>query len=527
MKKFTTFLSVTLITLLLVSCGGGGKDYRNMIPSDATMVMSFKPKTIAHKAQIGDFTQNDLYKVLEAKLIENEELTPEAREYILSLVAEPSKSGLSMDHDAFMFLTGQNIYAAKFGILFKVKNRRETDKFAEFIAEKSDMEKSESDGIVIIKSENTYEALIIAYNNDAFLICISEKSDVQSVKNLFAQKKEESIMNRPQISSVLDGNNDMNAVISYSLAMPMIQQFGMGQLLGWMGQMRVVMTGNFEKGECVSEVKILFDSEEAEKQYMEFAGSSLKATGELAKYLPEGSIAAFGGGIKGEKLYNLLTQIPMYGIAMSMYPQVQTIMNSLEGDIIWSFNTIADDGGYPLATVVAKTKDQNIIAAVRELVATTGMKLNETAPGHFTANLNGVQVWMGCKDDLFYITSDNAALELISNNGEGASMNDRFGNLFTDSYATAVVDFVPLNTLVRMYFTDNHGFFPLELIMPLLESADNMQLWTPSLTEFKSVAVMADQDKNAAETMFDAIETMIKMVVELKENHHHGAGCCH
>lgn len=521
MKKLFTFLSVAAVVLMLVSCGSR-TDYRHMIPSDSFMVISANPKAIGTKAEIGDFTQSSIYGHIQTALADCNTLTPETREYILSLVAEPSKSGLSMDHDCFMFIKGQNIQSGLFdtGVIFKVHDRAALDKLTDLMLEKDeDLERVEENGISMINL-GRYEPSI-AYNNHAAIMYFSTSGTdtATAIKGLFAQKKENSIMNNSNIAAVINANNDMNLVMSYASLMPMINQMGMGTGFEWMGKMVVAAPVNFEKGAIVSDMKVLFDDKEAEKQFMEYASVYGKMSGDLVKYLPAGTIGAMGTAMKGANVYQMLNKIPMYSMVLSMAPQAQPIMGAIDGDLVISFNRMSDDGRYPLVTLAANINDQSVVTTIRDLAVTSGITMTEVAPGDYQGNMQGIQFWFGHKDNVLYISTDGGFVANLRTGSTDASFHDAYGQLFNNTLGAFAMNIDELRGMLLTMMANNSISSEVAMAMPYIALFKDVQSHANELTEANVTINMTDRDANAAKTLYTAIQGLVNMAVG-------GHDCC-
>ncbi len=513
-------LCTALIAFLFAACSQG-KDYREVIPADAFMVTSMNPKSLAHKAQIGDFTQSPLYAQIEKLVNEESGMTPENQEYLLSLVAQPSKAGLSMDHDSFMFLHGEDLASGNMGIgiVYKVGNRGEVDKFIEWgIANEMPLEKEDVEGLTLYTDGDNRNAVALAYDDNTFVVYVSPmnpEDGVEKLKALFAQKKEESIMGKPHAAAVLDGSNDMSVFFSYSAIWPTLeQQMGMlGGMAGldWLGKMSIVVPVNFEKGQIVSEMRIYFDDKEAEKQYQDMAAVNLTMNGDLLKYLPQGSVAAFGSGINGEKTYEMLQKIPMYSMVLAMAPQAKTIFDAIDGDMVLSFNTMSAGGEFPEMTLLARVKDPDMQESLLGLMNMGGVPHRNIAPGQYEGSIEDIPYWFGVRDGLFYVTSDVRAIALMDNGGE--SMHDKYGHLFTNNYGGFVIDFNALCDMLEKLIVEGAVDVQVGMALPYISLFEDAYMTTGELTRADMVTNMADKDKNAADVLYHSIEQLIVMLI--------------
>ena len=515
-------LCTALMALMLIACSKG-KDYRDVIPADAFMVMSANPKSLAHKAQIGDFTQSPIYAQIEKVVTGEGDMTPEDQEYIMSLIAEPSKAGMSMDHDCFVFFNGKDIARGddmSIGLVYKVKDRKAIDKFMEWIsAQDGSMEKTEVDGLTVFAAgQDSYNPVAFAYNNDAFVLLaapMNPDGNVEALKALFTQKKDQSIMDKQHAASVLDGSNDMSVFFSYSAIWPAVeQQMGMfGGMPGmeWIGKMSIAVPVNFEKGRVVADMKVFFDDADAEKQYLEITEANMSTNGDLLKYLPEGSAAVVVGGMNGAKTYEILQKIPMYSMVLAMAPQAKTILDMIEGDIVLSFNTMSAGGEFPEATLLAKVNDPKTLETVRELFGMVGISGMETASGKYEGAYDGIPYWYGMHDGIFYATTDARVPALL--NGGGASMYDKYGRLFTSSYGGMVIDFTAVKNMLQKLIAEGVIDMEVGMALPYVGMFEDMYMTSTQMLETNVVVNMTDKEKNAADVLYHSLVQLVNMMI--------------
>ncbi len=521
MKKNRIFLCTlcsALAALMLVACSQG-KDYREVIPADAFMVFSANPKSLAHKAQIGDFTKSPIYAQIEQAMAKDNEMTPESREYVLSLIADPAKAGLSMDHDCFLFMQTRNIAAndMNVGIVYKVKDRKAIDNMCEWmITQGASIEKIDAEGLTVYTDGGNGSHVALAYDDNVFVAYVSPMNPTagtEALKTLFTQKKDQSIMGNQHAATILDGSNDASMFISYSSIWPMVEQQmgGIGMAgMEWLGKMSIAMPVNFEKGRIVSDAKIFFDDADAEKQYREMAEANMTFNGDLLKYLPEGSMAVFGGAMNGAKTYELFQKIPMYSMVLAMVPQAKTIFDAIEGDLVLSFNTMSAGGRFPEATIMAKVNDPNMLETVRGLMAMGNLPHRDIAPGQYEGTIEGIPYWFGVKDGVFYATSDFRTIALM--NDGGASMHNKYGNLF-NGFGGFAIDFNALHSMLQRLIAE--GVIPAQvgMALPYVALFEDMYSTATSQTEVSIVTNMTDKEKNAADVLYHAIEQLVVMII--------------
>ncbi len=295
MKKFSLLLAA-VAAFAMVSCCGS--DYRTLIPADAVAVVSVNPASMAQKASVGDFTQSVFYKIAEKFITdtsENNDLTPEERDYVLSLVANPEEAGIDMRADAYLFVSMPKGEDSEPGVgaVFKVKNKGKAAKMVELLKE------TDEERVFLEKN-----AMLIYYGSD----------DENMPHALFANTKEQSLVGQPHMATFFRGGNDIQFALHYGAMMAALDESGMAsQMPGmdFLSKMVMVSTTNFELGRVVARGDVFFTDDAARESYEKLVPMYARLDNGFLKMLPEKNIATIATGLHGAEVYGFLNQIPM------------------------------------------------------------------------------------------------------------------------------------------------------------------------------------------------------------------------
>ncbi|MCL2562231.1 MAG: DUF4836 family protein [Rikenellaceae bacterium] len=509
---FTAVLAV----MMLASCNRrGAHDYRHAIPADAFMVISFNPAQLAHKAGVGEFTHSPLFRMMERE---------DAPAWVMAYIAEPSRTGLNTEHDFFVFMENPalNYYGLSMsgGLVAKVKDRKKVVEFVEtLLAEhgEDNFEVIEIDGRTIVKPLGG--GPVLAFTNETFILFANDFYDgnvsLARIETLLAQRREQSVMGQPHAAEMLNRRHDMGFVMNFTgiMSIAKAQMGAMGGMMlpqiDWLDKMSIMMSCDFEKGRIVSDMKIAFTDREAEKQFREMSESNRRMSGHMTKFLPAGSIATFGGGMNGVKTLEILQQtIPMLSMGLAMVPQAKTIIEAIDGDLIVSFNGMFPNS-MPLVTLMTDVKNVKVVEVIHSLVS-SAFHVREIENFSYQAQLgNGLSIWFGLHDEMLYASTDPNFTMLLRSTG-GESMHEHYGHLFRGNYGAFVADFNALRSFMeRMIATS--GMYQFAGILPVIGMFNDLQLWQPTIFDIKMETTITDRDRNAAETIWRAMERAINL----------------
>lgn len=522
MKKFNSFtrnfFAVVAASVLLFSCGEGGKDYRNMLPKDSFLTMSVNPKSLSDKASVGDFTQSVFYKLIDQAMGEDY-IEPEQRAYLLSIIAEPSKTGLSTDHDGFLFISMDDVVSSDpvVGVLFKVNDRKAVDKFMEYFIDENGLDRVDQGGMTIIGDvDNTWETTVMVYNDDAFLFYHSEDVYAETrprIEKLFTQSREESLMGISEASQAFTGNNDLCMLMSFGPMMEyMPNEVKSIPTFSAISKAYFSMPFNFEKGRIASDMKVFFTDKEAEKEYRKLQEMSSPIKGNLAQYIPASSMLSVNANFKGSQVYEYLASIPTYSMVMSMVPQVKTVMDAIDGDLMLSFNTMKMNPMVPVFTAICELNSTSPIEELTPMLA--ALPIQETGKNQYVFSQGGMTIHFGLKDKMLYITSDSEALAALSGQ-KIENIGSRYGKLFTTGYSSMVFDFAALRDLLMLGVSQRELGQGAMMAMPILEIFENVVVNTPSLNNTTMEINMTDKSRNAADVIYHTAENMVQMAMSM------------
>lgn len=508
MKK--TFHSLKLACLaaacvLVVSCCGGGADYRNYLPADSFMTMSVNLASLVEKSGACDGDENPIYTRLKAKLDRYQNLSAEEKEYMLALLKNPGESGLDLKKDLFFFMAMDgsiNTPVMRGGMLLPIGDKAKFDDLLARINKKSGMTPETKEGVSVIKlgKENDAEVLC-AYNDVAMMVYFAQNGSgdlAADVRKLLTRKDGESLMGDKVVAEQLSRKNDINMILSYGGILPMLNNPMLSSMPMMDALKGATLTGtvNFEKGKIVADAAMSYKDKESETKMMDFYAYVKPQTGALLRYIPANSIGAVSYGIDGEKMYSVLAAMPGYGMLMAN-PVVKQVMDALDGDMLISFSGISDDGLYPLASLLTQVKDPTVLQTIVTNLA--GMPIKQQAQGEYSIKLGGVTIQFGVKGDVLYCTTDAVVKTAL----DGAQIESLAGmsRIFKDQSGTFYLNSQGLTAMIAM-LVGGDVTPPVEVALSVLGMFDDLEAYGTMKSATMTVN-MVDKEQNAFKTICD------------------------
>ena len=500
------------VAVLIVSCGGGA-DYRNLLPADSFMTMSVNPASLMEKSGACDAAHNPLLDRLKAELGKTENLSAEESEYLLSLLENPAESGLDLKKDLFFFMSlgGADVNNPEVsgGLLFPVGDKSKLDALIARINGKSGTETVTENGVSVVKiGEESAESGVCAYNDIACMLFFRTNpcGGIEAkVRELFAQKQDQSLMGNKAIAAQLAGQNDVNVVMSYANASfltnnPMLSTMPMMDILKGSA---MIGSLNFEKGSVVCNATMAYEDKESEKKAMEYYAYVKPQTGDLLRYVPANTIGTVSYGLDGEKLYAMVAAMPGYGMMLTN-PMIKQVLDAFDGDCVISFSGMTPDGRYPIASLLVEVKDPAVLQTIVTNLA--GMPVQQTAEGEYMFSMGDITVLFGVKNKVLYCTTDAAVKSALD--GTKIESLTSLDGIVKGKSGSFYLDFKGVNTLVAQ-MAGGYRTPQVEAALAVLGMFDDLEAYG-TMEGGKLIVNMADKEQNAFKTLCDRTGEMIR-----------------
>lgn len=455
-KKMISRLSVLTVLIVFLTACSKTSEYTNVIPADASVVASINLKPLASKAGLND-KENETakQKVLEALKSGMNAATFQQLEKVMK---NPSESGIDIESPFYVFSSSSFPYPTVVG---KVSNEDNLHASLDMMAKEQICQPiSEADGY----SFTTMTGSLLAFNSSTVLVVnVSGTTQTEKAKeaitNLLKQTADNSIVKSGAFQKMEKQKSDINFLASME-AIPATyrNQISMGLPTEVKTEDITLVGGlNFEKGKIALKTENYTENEAVKaliKKQMESFG---KANNTFVKYFPSSTLMFFNVGVKGEGLYNLLSENKEFRntISIAKADEVKELFGSFNGDISAGLINVTRNIA-PTFMLYADVKNGNALEALYKNKQSLGMKRGEDiiqlGKDEYVYKTKGMNIFFGIKDKQMYATNDEL---LYKNVGKAADKSikdapyasDMKGkNIFVAINADAILDL----TVVKM-----------------------------------------------------------------------------
>ena len=455
-KKMFSRLSVLTVLIVFLTACSKTSEYTNVIPADASVVASINLKSLASKAGLND-KENETakQKVLETLKSGMNAATFQQLEKVMK---NPSESGIDIESPFYVFSSSSFPYPA---IVGKVSNEDNLHTSLDVMTKEQICQPvSEADGY----SFTTMNGILLAFNNSTVMIVtVNGTSQTDKAKkgitDLMKQTADNSIVKCGAFQKMEQQKSDVNFFASMkTIPATYRNQASMG-LPAEVKPEDITLVGglNFEKGKIALKSENYTENDAVKallKKQMESFG---KANNTFVKYFPSSTLMFFNVGVKGEGLYNLLSENKEFRntISIAKADEVKELFGSFNGDISAGLINVTRNIA-PTFMLYADVKNGNALEALYKNKQSLGMKRGEDiiqlGKDEYVYKTKGMNIFFGIKDKQMYATNDEL---LYKNVGKAADKSikdapyasDMKGkNIFVAINADAILDL----TVVKM-----------------------------------------------------------------------------
>lgn len=462
-SKFFLNLSVLLVAVLLLGSCSKDKEYTRVIPSNASLVVSFDIQSMIKKSGLANNKESIVKNM--TSVLGNEKLA--------KIIQNPSEAGLSLEEKAYIFLTANEEPVA----LFKVSDQDKLEDAFKLMQQNGICDAVERNGDFSSVALGGYG--ICAF--DASTLIVLRTSNVHSIPvkeqltKMMDQSKEISIMSNKGFQKLMEKKSDIGFYGSFA-SMPQFTSTSM--MMGIpedvdMREMMMLAQINFEDGKIAIEGEYYTENESLKEYFKKQAEMGGKINHTFLKRFPVSSLAYLSTNVKGDKLYEMLAKSPEFkGLVKDsrLTPgfDLKKSITSLKGDVAIALTNISESGT-PSILAYADVKDPSaagIVYAFKKDFDEVGMTIASSGKNEYVVKTKMFPspIHFGVRDDYFYLTNDD-------------NLYKNIGKDVTNSLANAKYDYLKGSA---------NGYFVLDM-----ENILKLPLVNNAFSRFGSQGVMA------------------------------------
>ena len=437
--KFFFRLSVLLIAVLVLGSCSKDKEYTRVIPSNASLVISFDIQSIIKKSGLMD-NKESIMKNLTASL-NNEKLA--------KMVQNPSDAGLSLENKAYFFVTSKDEPA----VLFKVSDEDKLEDAFGLMQNEGICDAIERNGdfsTVILRGYG-----ICAFDESTLLVI--ETTNARSlpvkeqVEKMMHTTEGVSIASNKGFQKMIEKKSDIGLYGSFA-SLPQLTSMSMSIGLpedADMRQMMVLAQINFENGKVTMEGEYYTENESLKAYIKKQAEMGGKINHTFLKRIPASSLAYLSMNVKGDKLYDMLMSGAEFKNMVRdsrLTPgfDLKKSVNSLKGDVAIAVTNVSANGT-PSLLAYAEVSDPSaagIVYAFKKDFDEVGLTVATSGKNEYVVKsaMLPSPIRFGVRGNYFYLTNDDNLYKNIGKDVVNSLANAKYENIKSDAKGYFVLD---------------------------------------------------------------------------------------
>lgn len=415
--RIFTLLAVFLAVIGFTACDTS-PEYQSAIPSEPVAVVKANVKALLDKSEL--LKDNQVQGVLKNGI---NEMPENSRELLRSMLSDPEKCGLNLEHPAFVVL--ENLEQERGFVLFSVKDFEQVVTFVSSLKDES----------VTLSEQNDYQVLkvgsknIAAFDDNKFVVAYARGT---ADATEYMAEKEDAEEKSDELKSFLADSDDMAMYVDYKDIMRLAGSVGYPGFGDEDADMfkgaKLVGKLNFQAGKAVANLKIV-GNDKIKEMYSESMDSPESS---LLKYLPQNSMVLMQFGVKNigktikantpesqkkmmdDIVDDINVQLSEKGVQEKF---TWDIFDSFDGGMALSIGSAGKGaaGSLPQVVALAECKDKNVFTLLVNAMNAYGMGLTSVAEDVYSMSMGaGMNYFIGYADDKLFIASDDIYKEIYS-----------------------------------------------------------------------------------------------------------------
>lgn len=400
--------ALCMIILLLVSCSKN--EYVNVIPKDATVVLSANVKTMAEEAGLAESQFIDQFKAILRGVVDSK-TAAQLQEYI----DNPERMGIDFREPVYYFTAGNTS-----ALTMAVYDRGDLEKMLSMLKDQGLCSNiTDGDGF---KSVILMDEACVAFDKSTILVLYLDKGQSrsyarQTCKQLFGLEKSQSFLSTVAYSDMEQAGQELMLYADMA-AMPSDILQNVKSLLPEgvrYPEISILSAMRFEKGKAVLSVNMRGKTKEVQKKLEKGNGKLKKIDGEFIES-PMDNFALWAcAGVEKGALLDILRQNSKYKeylLLLERAIDIEQIVREVDGDVSLTipqgYLSVSDTVQFPQFLLMAEIDDDDFLKDVdywRKSMRDYGMSMTKTIGQNYVLSLGSSTINWGVDDDNIYFAS--------------------------------------------------------------------------------------------------------------------------
>ncbi|KAA6339246.1 hypothetical protein EZS27_012810 [termite gut metagenome] len=414
---YRRLLLVVFAAAIMASCKDKSSvSYTNVIPADASIVVSFHLKAIWDKVGLNEKENGDVKRKLTGILKEG--IRKESFDLLEKIVENPTESGIDMEAPFYIFTQKTD---DAWGIAVKVGNRHKLKALLDvMVSEGMATPVKKRNGYSYVRFENSHT--VCAFNEDVVLAIHSGNNNYIGIDSLMLQKKENSISVSPVFRNMLAKKGEIKFMATPKGLFP--DEFSTSNNPK---DAAILSNLSFENGK----INLQVESHTQNEKLNAWLETNKPQEFSFIERFPISTLAYLTLHLDGGKLVDLIQEDEELYDSFLSFAGVETLkaweefIRFIDGDLSVG---LLDVSIYSASLAAyAKVKDNRLaLQAFYNLIDLSIGKeaITSTGNGSYVYKFDGQNIYFGVEDKQFYVTNNKKIVDRIPQKIHGKTLKD-------------------------------------------------------------------------------------------------------
>lgn len=514
MKKslFTRLALVAAMVAVVSACSDKAPEYTNVIPADASSVVSLNMKSLADKAGLNDKENKEAKeKIIEAMKSGMNAATFQQMEMILK---DPKKSGVDVAKPLYIFSSEA---LPSVSVVAKVSSEDDLHALLETMVKENVCQPiSGGDGYQYTVIGNQ---LFLAYT-PSLLLVTSYRGNTQLEKlkqgltALLKQDADKSIASTEVFKRMQKLGGDIDAMFS-----PMAL---MGPYAGMISQqdlpydinlkdLQMLGSLSFDKGKISMKYENFTESPELKALFEKQQKATRPIENTFLKYFPKSTLFFVSLGINGEEFYNILLENEQFkkNFSIAKANEVKELFATFQNDVTLGLTNFTMDNN-PTFLMYASVKSATPVQMLYEKKAELGLKRGEDilklGENEYVYKSRKLNLFFGVRDNSLYVTNDEMQYKSIDKAVNPSLKDTDFASIIKGKRSAMVINTEAILALPIVKMLSEYGGAQYATTFALIDKISYADVVGTPENNAEMVIQLKDKNENSLKQIVNFIK---------------------
>ena len=511
MKKslFPRLALMAVVIALVSACSEKKFEYTNVIPANASTVVSINMKSLVDKAGLNDKENKEAQQKLTDAMKSG--MNAATFQQVEMIMKDPKKSGIDVSAPLYVF----NTETFPTTVIAKVSNEDDLHALLETLEkEKVCQPLASGDGVQFTQMGNQ---VFMAYTPSVLMLTnYKGTTQLEKIKQdipaLLKQTNENSIVSTAVFKKMQKMGGDIDAMLSpASLMGPYANMIKESDMPFNMKDLKMLGSLSFEKGKISMKYENFTESPELQALFDKQKKATCPIENTFLKYFPKSTLMYISAGINGEEFYNLLLENEQFqkNFSIAKANEVKELFGTFQKDMAMGLINFTMDNAPTFlmyASVKSATPVQLLYEKKNELGLKRGEDILKLGENEYVYKSRMLNIFFGVRNNSLYATNDEMLYKSIDKTVNPSIKDTEFASNIKGKNGAFVINTEAVLALPIVKMLSEYGGSQYATAFALVDKIAYVEATGNSNNDADMVIQLKDKNVNALKQIVNFIK---------------------